>query len=148
MVKCFLYCAWVGSEFDESGDILKCPWSLACLSHFTEGCPESLSLCLSRLTNTSYLVREGHRTQHNNCNVKHFTLDITQVHHHAAALFIAITDQWRIEINALPVYYRVDQKKCPTLSESSGISLQIQDDFSIKWGIFFGPPCSRESLAY
>ena len=39
-------------------------------------------------------------------------------------------------------FYRVDQKKCPTLSESSGISLQIQDDFSIKWGIFFGPPCT------
>ena len=28
-------------------------------------------------------------------------------------------------------------KKCPTFSESSGISLQIQDDISIKWGIFW-----------
>ena len=31
-------------------------------------------------------------------------------------------------------------KKCPTFSESSGISLQIQDDISIKWGIFLVHP--------
>ena len=37
--------------------------------------------------------------------------------------------------------YRVDQKECPTFSESSGISLQIQDDISIKWIIFFGSFC-------
>ena len=36
--------------------------------------------------------------------------------------------------------YRVDQKKCPTLSESIGISLQIQDDSSTKWGIFLVHP--------
>ena len=35
-------------------------------------------------------------------------------------------------------------KKCPTFSESSGISLKIQDDISIKWSIFFGPPCSLQ----
>ena len=34
-----------------------------------------------------------------------------------------------------------DPKKCSALSESNGISLQIQDDISIKWSIFFGSPC-------
>ena len=34
-------------------------------------------------------------------------------------------------------YYRVDQKKCSTLSESSGISLQIQDDILHKVEHFF-----------
>ena len=43
--------------------------------------------------------------------------------------------------SAVDIYYRGDPKKFPTFSESNGISLQIQDDISIKWGIFFGPPC-------
>ena len=47
-----------------------------------------------------------------------------------------------IIIHYLPFnqFYRVDQKKCPTLSESSGISLQIQEHISRKWSIFLGHP--------
>ena len=38
--------------------------------------------------------------------------------------------------------YRVDQKNAPLYQKVVGLAYKYKTTFSIKWSIFFGPPCS------